>query len=68
MPYPQDPFALRIKSSYACPTCKITMIRETKDQQSPFLGQMRCEKCGFISDVDSMRAAATLPAKSVRGR
>jgi len=60
MPYPQDPFALKITSGYKCPTCQNRpLIRETKDQQSSFLGQVRCESCGFVSDAASMRTAQT---------
>lgn len=56
MPYPQDPFALKIPAGYKCPSCKASpLIRETKDEKSPFLGQLRCQKCGFTSDPATMR-------------
>jgi len=53
---PQDPFALKLKTSFTCPTCKVRpMVRETKDQGSKFLGQVRCEQCGYTNDIDSFR-------------
>lgn len=56
MPYPQDPFALKLKTAFACPSCKQRpMIQETKDQQSKFMGQVRCEQCSYVSDIDSLR-------------
>lgn len=58
MPYPDDPFALKIRTSFACPACKKrALVRETKDQRSPFLGQVRCEQCGHVADANSVRAA-----------
>jgi len=58
MPYPQDPFALKLKTQFACPSCKQRqMTQETKDQQSRFMGQVRCEQCGFVSDIEAMRAS-----------
>ena len=58
MPYPEDPFALKLKTVFECPTCHARpLIQETKDQQSKFMGQVRCESCGFVSDVGTIRKA-----------
>jgi hypothetical protein len=58
MPYPQDPFALKMKTPYVCPSCKKrTLIQETKDQQSPFMGQCRCEQCGYVTSAEAAREA-----------
>ena len=64
MPYPQDPFALRIKSASICPTpgCNKRLMRETKDQSSPFMGQLKCDGCGYTGPVTPNRAMK-LPQK-----
>lgn len=63
MPYPEDPFALTIRTAWKCPSCgNRPLIRATKDQQSPFLGQVVCQKCSYTNDVNSFRAS--LPIRS----
>jgi C4-type Zn-finger protein len=61
MPYPEDPFALRLNSGLLCPTdgCGKRLMRETKDQSSPYMGQLKCDECGFTSDdVNEFRSQA----------
>ena len=60
MPYPQDPFALKIRTSFECPTCKKrSILRETKDENSPFMEQARCttQGCTFVSTVTALRTS-----------
>jgi hypothetical protein len=58
MPYPADPFALKLRVFLKCPNNHIPIVLETKNQQSSWMGQVRCEQCGFVSeDVAGMRAA-----------
>jgi predicted RNA-binding Zn-ribbon protein involved in translation (DUF1610 family) len=58
VPYPEDPFALRIPTAYICPTqgCGKRLMRETKDQSSPYMGQLKCDTCGYAGPVTPYRA------------
>jgi hypothetical protein len=55
MPYPEDPFALKLKIGLKCPKGHRPLIRETADKKSPYMGQVRCEQCGFIGTFDALR-------------
>lgn len=58
MPYPQDPFALTVKTSFACPGCgQKRMIRETANQQAPYMSQVRCENCNHTTTYNVMKVA-----------
>jgi len=49
---------MKLRTPYKCPTCKDrTLVQETKDAQSPFMGQVRCEQCGYVSDASAARTA-----------
>ena len=66
MAYPDNPFDLKLPSAYKCTTdgCKGRFIRETKDETSPWMGQLRCPVCGAITDIVTYRATAV----QVRGK
>jgi len=36
---------------------KRPLTQETKDQQSPFMGQCRCEQCGYVTSAEAAREA-----------
>lgn len=64
MPYPEDPFALTLRMSFKCPSCtQRALVRSTKDQQSPFMGQVTCSKCGYSADIVTLRKSVAASLK-----